>query len=98
MEMQAHNCVRWVALGVTINKDKAALPWRNSFFHSSGLFKREGWWEAGGLNGIWLLSLHMPHCPASTGRSLQEPPDPALMCSLGVHEGVRAGRERQKET
>lgn len=68
--MQAQNCVHWVALGVMINKEKAALPCRNSFFHSSGLFKREGLWEAGGLNGIWLLSLHMPHCPASMGKNL----------------------------
>lgn len=55
--------------------------------------------KAGVLSGISMLSLHMPQCPASTGRSLQEPPDPLPTQRPVVCARERGmGREEQKET
>lgn len=55
--------------------------------------------KAGVLSGISMLSLHMLHCPASTGRSLQGPPDPLQTQRLVVCVRERGmGREEQKET
>lgn len=62
-------CYSGVALSFLVNKDKAALPWKIAYFTVSVSLKGKAGVKAGVLSGISMLSLHMPHHPASTGRS-----------------------------
>lgn len=91
---QQECCCGGVALSVLINKDKAALPWKTSYFHSSCLFKRQGQGQGRVLSDIWMPNLHMSPCPASTSRNSQEPPDPLLAQSLVVCTSERGMKKR----
>lgn len=53
-----------VALSVLINKDKAALPWKNSFFYSGCPFKRESWGEGRGFE--WYFGAEPAHAALSS--------------------------------
>lgn len=53
--------VEWHSVSRLI--DRAALPWKNSFFHSGGFFKREDWWEGRGFE--WYLAAEHAHAALS---------------------------------